>query len=118
MKIVNIDLSLFLENRSELSKLFYILGVEVQKSQMNVENKQAHTLFGVIGLFFFGHLFRIVLNINDIYLFSFREVDEATNCDCVVDMPLYTLVSTFYYKHHYSISILLVKGTVYSPKYG
>lgn len=71
----------------------YILGVEVQKSQMNVENKQAHTLFGVIGLFFFGHLFRIVLNINDIYLLSFREVNKATNCDCVVDLPLYTFVS-------------------------
>ena len=86
---------LFLENCSELSNIFYILGVEVQKSQMNVENKQAHTLFGVIGLFFFGHLFRIVLNINDIYLFSFRKVDEATNCDCVDLVPIYTLVSAF-----------------------
>ena len=60
---------------------------------MNVENKQAQMLFGVIGLFFFGHLFRIVLNVNDIYLFSFRKIDLATNCDCAADLPLYTMVS-------------------------
>ena len=62
---------------------------------MNVENKQAQTLFGVIGLFFFGHLFRIVLNINDIYIFSFRSelIDMDTNKDCAERLPLYTFVS-------------------------
>ena len=60
---------------------------------MNVENKQAQTLFGVIGLFFFGHLFRIVLNINDIYIFSFRSIDMDTNKYCAERLPLYTFVS-------------------------
>ena len=60
---------------------------------MNIENKQAHMLFGVIGLFFFGHLFRIALNVNDIYLFSFREINATTNCDCATEIPLYAMVS-------------------------
>ena len=60
---------------------------------MNVENKQAQTLFGVIGLFFFGHLFRIVLNINDIYIFSFRRIDMDTNWGCAEMLPLYCFVS-------------------------
>ena len=60
---------------------------------MNVENKQARMLFGVIGLFFFGHLFRIVLNVNDIYLFSFRKIDPATNCDCAAEIPIYAMVT-------------------------
>ena len=62
---------------------------------MNVENKQAQTLFGVIGLFFFGHLFRIVLNINDIYIFTFRSewIDMDTNWGCAEMLPLYCFVS-------------------------
>ena len=74
---------------------FHNTGGDQQQSQMNVENKQAQTLFGVIGLFFFGHLFRIVLNINDIYVLTFRSkwIDMDTNKDCAETLPLYTFVS-------------------------
>ena len=71
---------------------------------MNVENKQAHTLFGVIALFFVGHLFRIVLNINDIYIFWFREVDPNINCGCESDFPLYTHVSIYLQMFNYDIN--------------
>ena len=78
--------------------ILMILGLEISQSQMNIENKQAQMLFGVIGLFFFGHLFRIVLNVNDIYLFSFRKIDPATNCHCAAEIPLYAFVSISIYR--------------------
>ena len=46
---------------------------------MNNENRQAHTLFGVVALFCFGHTLRIILNMHDIVIAKSEEISE---CEC------------------------------------
>ena len=35
---------------------------------MKSENRQAHTLFGVVSLFLIGHLFRMILNLHEVFM--------------------------------------------------
>jgi hypothetical protein len=65
------------------------------KSQMNVENRQAHTLFGVAALFVGGHILRILLNLHEMFSLA-TKVENATgddDRDCApVPWPLTILV--------------------------
>ena len=57
--------------------------------KMNVENRQAHTLFGVVGLFCMGHTLRMVLNLHEI----FSKIDENSgNSGCYILLPFWILV--------------------------
>ena len=68
----------------------------LQKSQatrsLEAENRgQAHTLFGVVALFFMGHVFRVVFNVHEIYLTS--SFDRKLNPGCASHLPFWVHVS-------------------------
>lgn len=47
---------------------FFIFAASyVLNNQMQTENRQANTLFGVVGLFFVGHIFRICQNLHEAF---------------------------------------------------
>ena len=76
--------------------------------QMKVERRQAHTLFGVVSLFFIGHAVRIVLNLHEIFAVQglisqeqdYDEEDYEYDYDdyesnpCITPLPLWSLVRT------------------------
>ena len=76
---------------------------------MKIENRQAHTLFGVVFLFFLGHTLRIILNLEKmkrkftVELMSGGEANETIewrnqaidwNRDCESDIPYWAMVNT------------------------
>ena len=50
------------------------------KTQITLENRQAHIVFGVVSLFLIGCVFRIILNVEEIHQYLTK--DEK--CDYVV----------------------------------
>ena len=60
---------------------------------LEAENRrQAQTLFGVVALFALSHVFRVVLNVHEIYLTSFnRELGPG----CASNIPFWTHVRNF-----------------------
>ena len=68
----------------------------LQKSQatrsLEAENRrQAQTLFGVVALFAMGHVFRVVLNVHEIYLTS--SFETKLNPGCASYLPFWLHVS-------------------------
>ena len=61
---------------------------------LEAENRrQAQTLFGVVALFALSHVFRVVLNVHEIYLTSFnRELGPG----CASNIPFWTHVRNFF----------------------
>ena len=57
-----------------LSKTGLVTLSDCQRAQMQIENRQAHTLFGVVTLFLLGNSLRIVLNIHE----ALTEYDVST----------------------------------------
>ena len=50
---------------------------------MKSENRQAHTLFGVVSLFLLGHLFRMILNLHEVFMSDTTETEDAVNGTCI-----------------------------------
>ena len=46
---------------------------------MKSENRQAHTLFGVVSLFLIGHLFRMILNLHEVFMSGSMDSDNQSN---------------------------------------
>ena len=46
---------------------------------MKSENRQAHTLFGVVSLFLIGHLFRMILNLHEVFMSDSVDSDIQSN---------------------------------------
>ena len=46
---------------------------------MKSENRQAHTLFGVVSLFLIGHLFRMILNLHEVFMSGFMDSNIPSN---------------------------------------
>ena len=65
-----------------------------QQSRMKSENRQAHTLFGVVTLFLIGHLFRMVLNIHEVFMDSSSDTYSQTNDSCLIDHEVRTSDTT------------------------
>ena len=70
----------------------------LQKSQatrsLEAENRrQAQTLFGVVALFALSHVFRVVLNVHEIYLTS--SFDGKLGPGCASKIPFWTHVSIY-----------------------
>ena len=61
---------------------------------MKSENRQAHTLFGVATLFLIGHLFRMVLNIHEVFMDSSSDTYSQTNDSCLIDHEVRTSDTT------------------------
>ena len=61
---------------------------------MKSENRQAHTLFGVVTLFLIGHLFRMVLNIHEVFMDSSSDTYSQTNDSCLIDHEVRTSDTT------------------------
>ena len=61
---------------------------------MKSENRQAHTLFGVVTLFLIGHLFRMVLNIHEVFMDSSSDTYSQTNDSCLIDHEVRTSDAT------------------------
>jgi hypothetical protein len=95
---------------------------------MNVENRQAHTLFGVVTLFFLGHALRIFLNLHEIGheklpVVDFDSPDYVYN-PCVTHWPYWIMVIilciclvllyTIYYILYYTI--VLFPSTYYMSR--
>ncbi len=65
---------------------------------MTVENRQAHTLFGVAALFVAGHILRILLNLHEMFQEGWKESDDkdsAADLDlshCALELPFWVLV--------------------------
>ena len=66
---------------------------------LEAENRrQAQTLFGVVALFALSHVFRVVLNVHEIYLTSFnRELGPG----CASNIPFWTHVRNFIFDDSY-----------------
>lgn len=56
-----------------------------QQSRMKSENRQAHTLFGVVSLFLIGHLFRMILNLHEVFMADSMESHDGMNETCSVE---------------------------------
>ena len=72
----------------------------MQKSQatrsLEAENRrQAQTLFGVVALFALSHVFRVVLNVHEIYLTS--SFNGKLGRGCASNIPFWTHVCFRYY---------------------
>ena len=52
---------------------------------MKSENRQAHTLFGVVSLFLIGHLFRMILNLHEVFMSDSIDSDAMVNETTIVD---------------------------------
>ena len=61
---------------------------------MKSENRQAHTLFGVVTLFLIGHLFRMVLNIHEVFMDSSSDTYSQTNDSCLIEHEVRTSDTT------------------------
>ena len=67
------------------------------KTQITLENRQAHIVFGVVSLFLIGCVFRIILNVEEIHQYLTK--DEK--CDYVV--PYWIRVSYWLVAHIYTL---------------
>ena len=80
------------------SRKTFRVGLEsLKKSQatrsLEAENRrQAQTLFGVVALFAMGHVFRVVLNVHEVYLTS--SLDKKLNPGCASYLPFWLHVSS------------------------
>ena len=76
---------------------YFDIGFRIHSKKMQAEREYAHTLFAVVGLFFVGHLFRILLDLVEFYkvCVSYDEpyVDKDCNRTCASNFPLWTHVS-------------------------
>ena len=61
---------------------------------MKSENRQAHTLFGVVALFLIGHLFRMILNLHEVFIDSSSDTYSQTNDSCLIDHEVRTSDTT------------------------
>ena len=59
--------------------------VQTQHSRMKSENRQAHTLFGVVALFLIGHLFRMILNLQEVFMPKSPETSKSVNGSCGIN---------------------------------
>ena len=59
---------------------------------MKSENRQAHTLFGVVSLFLIGHLFRMILNLHEVFMSDSVDSDIQSNGTLVTKEELITSV--------------------------
>ena len=59
---------------------------------MKSENRQAHTLFGVVSLFLIGHLFRMILNLHEVFMSDSVDSDIESNETIVNKEELITSV--------------------------
>ena len=59
---------------------------------MKSENRQAHTLFGVVSLFLIGHLFRMILNLHEVFMSDSVDSDIESNETMVNKEELITSV--------------------------
>ena len=59
---------------------------------MKSENRQAHTLFGVVSLFLIGHLFRMILNLHEVFMSDSVDSDIQSNETLVTKEELITSV--------------------------
>ena len=85
------------------SRVTFRNGMEsLQKSQLTrsleAENRrQAQTLFGVVALFAVSHVFRVVLNIHEIFVDAlFTRVNQP---GCVSPVPFWTHVSLIFIRY-------------------
>ena len=65
-----------------------------QQARMKSENRQAHTLFGVVALFLIGHLFRMILNLHEVFIDSSSDTYSQTNDSCLIDHEVRTSDTT------------------------
>ena len=65
-----------------------------QQSRMKSENRQAHTLFGVVALFLIGHLFRMVLNLHEVFIDSSSDAYSQSNDSCLINHDVGTSDTT------------------------
>ena len=68
---------------------------------MREETRQAHTMFGVVALFIFGHSLRIVLNIRELCMTLTGEnpyKEKDCNRDCATVFPMRHHVRDILYK--------------------
>lgn len=66
---------------------------QTQHTRIKSENRQAHTLFGVVALFLIGHLFRMILNLHEIFMNRSPETYEEINGTCGSNNNI-TMIST------------------------
>ena len=63
--------------------------VQTQQSRMKSENRQAHTLFGVVSLFLIGHLFRMILNLHEVFMTDSLELPpNKSNGSCTMEREI------------------------------
>ena len=63
--------------------------VQTQQSRMKSENRQAHTLFGVVSLFLIGHLFRMILNLHEVFMTDSLELPpNKSNGSCTIESEI------------------------------
>ena len=60
---------------------------------MKSENRQAHTLFGVVSLFLIGHLFRMILNLHEVFMEDSVDSDGMVNETSIVGQESIKYVS-------------------------
>ena len=83
----------------------YIPGLQIHcnqsqqqmKTQITLENRQAHIVFGVVSLFLIGCVFRIILNVEEIHQYLTK--DEK--CDYYI--PYWIRVSYWLVAHIYAV---------------
>ena len=90
----------------------------MQKSQatrsLEAENRrQAQTLFGVVALFALSHVFRVVLNVHEIYLTS--SFNGKLGHGCASNIPFWTHVCIKFYIYKF-FYIRLIKNTYFRIK--
>jgi len=93
--MTSIFCSILADSRSTVRNGMDALKKSNATRSLEAENRrQAQTLFGVVALFALSHVFRVVLNVHEIYLTSFnRELGPG----CASNIPFWTHVRNFYF---------------------
>ena len=73
--------------------MFAFTASQQDQDQLNIENRQARTLFGVVFLFFIGHTLRIILNLEEIFANRESEEYKSRNSNCGVPIPYWAMVN-------------------------
>ena len=98
--------------------MFVIAANQQERDQMKVESRQAHTLFGVVFLFFVGHTLRICLNMEELFVSRATPEYKLRNEDCGSPIPFWALVSCHSLQLHPYNSITFCKGRKYNVNSG
>ena len=96
----------------------HFLATQFASNQFETERKLANILFGIVALFFCGHILRTVLNIHRYFIMeSHSKVIESHpvgNGSCIVPTPFWIQVFTI---THYRIYTRTVDDCVRLPNY-